>query len=214
MKLGWFEISLPVADIAASLAFYEGLGFEALDGAVEVRAVTLQRGDCRICLYQGHLDPAAVQLVFWQGDVEAIARDLVAKGLRFKSGPNKSAEGASAMLVDPDGHHLFFIAMPVFFVKDPGHARIADTAPRQPSRIDMRLGRSELGLNVRDIAASAAFYALLGFARTGEAMLENGDCRISLHRDLAAPAIIFRGGDGTGVPPRDPDGHALRFLDD
>jgi catechol 2,3-dioxygenase-like lactoylglutathione lyase family enzyme len=34
VNLGSFEASLPVKDIARSLAFYEGFGFEKVDGAV------------------------------------------------------------------------------------------------------------------------------------------------------------------------------------
>ena len=32
---------------------------------------TLEAGDCRLALYEGVLDPAEPQLIFWNGDVEA-----------------------------------------------------------------------------------------------------------------------------------------------
>jgi len=67
MELGWFEVSLDVKDIDRTRGFYEKLGFEVVGEAAEGRVVTLQKADCRICLYQGVLDPAETQLTFWQG---------------------------------------------------------------------------------------------------------------------------------------------------
>ena len=119
--LGWFEVSLNVQDIGRSLAFYQTLGFQLVDGSVELRNVTLQKGDCRIGLYQGYLDPPETQLIFWQGDVDAIARDLVGRGLRFERGPTKGDDGgAGALLKDPDGHPIYFINMPGVLRKGPG----------------------------------------------------------------------------------------------
>ena len=89
--------------------FYEKVGFRRLDNGSTERVATLQKADCRIALYQGHLDPARPQLVFWQGNVEAIARDLTAKGLHFERGPASDDKGTGAMLIDPDGHPLYFV---------------------------------------------------------------------------------------------------------
>ena len=113
MTLGWFEVSLNVKDIERSLAFYQTLGVELVDGGVEQRTVTLQKGDCRIALYQGHLDPPVTQLIFWQGDVDGIARELTAKGLRFDKEPfTGHGNGRAALLKDPDGHPLYFVNLP------------------------------------------------------------------------------------------------------
>jgi len=113
MDLGWFEVSLNVQDINRSLAFYQTLGFALVDGSVAARTVTLQKGDCRIALYQGHLDPPVTQLIFWQGDVGAIARDLTSKGLSFEKEPLVGhGGGTAALLRDPDGHPLYFINLP------------------------------------------------------------------------------------------------------
>jgi len=81
--------------------------------AAEGRVVTLQKADCRICLYQGFLDPAQTQLIFWQGDVEAIAKDLTAKALRFEKEPSTDdGEGIGALLRDPDGRPIYFLNVP------------------------------------------------------------------------------------------------------
>ncbi len=113
MELGHFVVSLNVQDIRRSLEFYQTLGFEIIDGTIEARFLTLSKGDCRLGLYQGHLDPPQTQLIFWQGDVGAIARDLSGQGLTFERGPTHDAKGgAAAMLMDPDGHPLYFINLP------------------------------------------------------------------------------------------------------
>ena len=118
MELGWFEVSLDVKDIAKSVAFYRTLGFEIVDDSIE-RNVTLQKGDCRLSLYQGYLQPPRTQFIFWQGDVEAIARDLTAKGLSFESGPRSDEKGMGAMLFDPDGTPLYFVNIRGVVRKDP-----------------------------------------------------------------------------------------------
>ena len=119
MDLGWFEVSLNVADIARSVAFYETIGFRIASGGVESRNVTVQKGDCRLGLYQGHLDPDRPQLIFWQGDVGAIAADLTSKGLAFDRGPRSDDRGTGAMLIDPDGHPIYFVNIGGVTRKDP-----------------------------------------------------------------------------------------------
>ena len=104
MDLGWFEAALNVADLKRSLAFYETLGFEVHGDGAENGVAALYKDDCSITLYQSGLDPARPQLIFWQGDVAAIAADLAAKGLQFFRGPNSDDAGAGVMLLDPDGH--------------------------------------------------------------------------------------------------------------
>lgn len=111
VNLGWFVVSLNVADIKRSVAFYRQLGFQITSGSVESRVVTIQKGDCRLDLYQGFLDPPVTQLIFWQGDVDAITDELTSKGLRWE--PSKaSGPGKGAMLMDPDGHPLYFVNLP------------------------------------------------------------------------------------------------------
>lgn len=113
MEFGWFEVSLHVKDIDRTRRFYETLGFEVLGVAAEGRVVTLEKADCRISLYQGVLDPPETQLIFWQGDVAAIAEDLTAKGLRFEKEPSTGdGDGIGALLRDPDGRPLYFVNVP------------------------------------------------------------------------------------------------------
>jgi len=121
MELGWFELSLDVKDIARTRDFYRKLGFDVAGTAAEGRVVVMQKADCRICLYEGVLDPAETQLIFWQGDVEAIARDLESKGLRFEKAPSRGdGGGVGALLRDPDGR-------PIYFINVPGVARLGSS---------------------------------------------------------------------------------------
>lgn len=111
MQLGRFEVGLDVKDIHASWAFYEKLGFKITDGALERRFVTIENGDCRLTLYQGYLDPAETQLIFVQGNVEAIAADLTAQSLTLERPLKRDATGIGAFLRDPDGHPIYFVNM-------------------------------------------------------------------------------------------------------
>jgi hypothetical protein len=65
------------------------------------------------------------QLIFFQGDIEAIGRDLATAGLSFARGPFTGDGGAmSGMVMDPDGH-------PLYFDTAPGRVR---AEPAQPGR--------------------------------------------------------------------------------
>lgn len=239
MDLGRFETSLAVADISRSLDFYKTLGFRQTDGDVEIRNVTLRKGDCRLSLYQGFLEPPRTQLIFWQCKVAANARSLIAKGLRFDEGHPRSAEdgAAAGMLRDPDGHPIYLIYMPFFFVNDPAHTRKAP--PYRPTRLkpDRRLGWYELNLAARNLDRTWAFYETMGFSLTarGEASLtlQNRDCRLAFRLDKADPGetrMMFRQGDiaaiaddltrkglsferrPDGLGLKDPDGHSVIFT--
>ena len=54
--LGAFSISLAVADLPASRAFYEALGFSALGGEPEEGWLILRNGDAVIGLFSGHVE--------------------------------------------------------------------------------------------------------------------------------------------------------------
>jgi catechol 2,3-dioxygenase-like lactoylglutathione lyase family enzyme len=108
---GVFQVSLPVQDLGRTVAFYERLGFRSADSKPEERVLGMSNGGDRICLYQGHLDPAELQLIFWQGDIDGLADTVRRQGLGFFRRPNGDAKGAAFMLKDPDGRPLFFINM-------------------------------------------------------------------------------------------------------
>ena len=155
MELGWYELSLDVKDVERSSDFYAKLGFQLVGGAPEDGAATVQRGNCRIGLYQG-LSPETT-LLFRQGDVEAIAADLTAKGLIFERGPASDAKGVGALLRDPDG-------MAIYFVKLKGKMRDGPA-----SKGDRRLGWFTTSLAVADLERSLDFYHKLGFQMAARA---------------------------------------------
>jgi predicted enzyme related to lactoylglutathione lyase len=195
MDLGRFEAALPVKDLKRTMAFYEGVGFAREGGDIEVGVAELRRGDCRVCLYQGQLDPDRLQLIFWQGDTEAIAAMVEAAGIPFFRGPNRAEDGGgSFMLLDPDDHPLFFIYMPVHFVNHPGHEQVAPPrTPTVPLDPDMTLGWFELSLPVADIRRSFEFYQKLGYRPVRGSLegrhitLQNIDSRIALLEGYLQP---------------------------
>jgi lactoylglutathione lyase len=207
MDLGKFEVARPTPDLGRIVAFYERLGFTREGGDIEVGVAELRRGDCRVCFYaEGHLDPERLQLIFWQGDIDAIAAMVTAAGIPFLREPKKAEDGGGAfMIVDPDGNPLFFIYMPVHFVNHPGHEQVAP--PREPTLPldpDMALGWFELSLPVADIGRSYAFYEKLGYRPIRGSLeerhitLQNRDSRIALYQGFLRPneaQLIFWQGD-------------------
>jgi predicted lactoylglutathione lyase len=242
MDLGYFETSLDVQDIKRSVAFYEALGFKQIDGGVDIRTLSMARGDCKLALYQGYLEPAGTQLIFWQGDIEAIGKELVAKGVKLEMGPNKDANGAALMFRDPDGHPIFLISMPVRYVNDPGYERRMPAYERSTPKPDMGIGWFNLSLVTQDIQRAVGFYRMLGFELLTRdfdttATMSNGDCRICLYQGhITETQLIFwqghidqmaklaedkgldflrplsRDDDGEGFLLKDPDGTPLHFI--
>jgi catechol 2,3-dioxygenase-like lactoylglutathione lyase family enzyme len=114
---GFCQVSLPVKDPDCTAGFYELLGFRRKAND-DPRVAPLTNGDCRICLYQGYLDPDELQLNFWQGDIDAMAAVARSEGLRFYREPGRDDAGAAFMLTDPDGRPVFFINMGKYTVAD------------------------------------------------------------------------------------------------
>ena len=114
-SLGAFSISLPVEDLAASIEFYEQLGFAAMGGE-EGSWMMLVNGNAVIGLFQGMFDKP--MLTFNPGwgqnaaaldeftDVREIRNGWVEAGIPVDADPTgESPEGpASLMIVDPDGN--------------------------------------------------------------------------------------------------------------
>jgi len=103
MDLGVFSISLAVADLAASQAFYESMGLEVVDGDPADHWVILESGKARIGLFQGMFDKNVV--TFNPPDVRSVQKAMKAAGLEFVLEADEATTGpAHATLLDPDGN--------------------------------------------------------------------------------------------------------------
>jgi lactoylglutathione lyase len=116
-SLGAFSISLPVADLPASLAFYEKLGFTSTGGDGESWAI-LVNGPAIIGLFHGMFDKT--MLTFNPGwandtsevddfvDVRQLRDQLVADGVAVDADTTSEAAAgpASFAIVDPDGNPI------------------------------------------------------------------------------------------------------------
>ena len=116
-SLGAFSVSLAVKDLAASRAFYETLGFEAVLGDAAHNWLILRQGTTTIGLFQGMFERNI--LTFNPGwnaqaeplqdfaDIREIQKNLKSRGLALMSEPDESTTGpASLMLLDPDGNPI------------------------------------------------------------------------------------------------------------
>jgi catechol 2,3-dioxygenase-like lactoylglutathione lyase family enzyme len=212
MDLGYFETSLPVKDITASMAFYEAIGFARAEYAKDAGTATMILGDCRLGLFQGHLTPDRPQLIFWQGPVEEVAAAAGRAGLKTRVALRHDAEGgAGLMLDDPDDHPLHFIRMKTFYPQYPAHTQRAP-AERPPAQAsDQTAGWFEASLPVKDIARSVRFYEALGFevvireTKGTRVSLQSADCRLGLfqgHLDPDRLQLIFWQGDIAAMADR------------
>jgi lactoylglutathione lyase len=115
MQLGAFSVSLAVHDLAASLAFYEKLGFTRFGGDPAQNWVILKNGDHLIGLFQGMFEKNT--LTFNPGwdqdaqplaeftDVRAIQRRLKAQGIVPQVEADETTSGPAFFVVnDPDGN--------------------------------------------------------------------------------------------------------------
>ena len=117
MDLGAFSISLAVADLAASRAFYANLGFEVVGGDETQNWLILRNGSHTIGLFHGMFDKNI--LTFNPGwdqhanrlevftDVRELQAQLKAQGLELLDEADATSTGpASFMVVDPDGNPI------------------------------------------------------------------------------------------------------------
>jgi catechol 2,3-dioxygenase-like lactoylglutathione lyase family enzyme len=104
MNLGEFSISLAVKNIQKSLAFYEKLGFEVIDGDVEENWVLLQNGEAKIGLYQDMFDGNV--MTFNPPDVREVEEQLKQSGVKLVKGSGKGDGPAHVVLKDPDGNSI------------------------------------------------------------------------------------------------------------
>ena len=116
MKLGAFSISLPVKDLAASMAFYEDLGFVHFGGQPEHNYAVMKSGDILVGLYQGMFDRP--MLTFNPGwnqsaqevnpfdDVRTIKAAVQAAGHEVSQEQGGDSGIGSFVVVDPDGNPI------------------------------------------------------------------------------------------------------------
>ncbi|QKJ19161.1 VOC family protein [Microbacterium hominis] len=118
LGLGAFSVSLSVADLAASRAFYERLGFVAFGGDPEQNWLMMRNGDAVIGLFQGMFEGNI--LTFNPGwtaegvdvdgafdDVRTVQKRLRDAGIEPISTTDESGSGPGHLtLVDPDGNSI------------------------------------------------------------------------------------------------------------
>lgn len=106
-------VTLAVADMARSVAFYESLGFERRYGGPDEGFTSYCVGDGFLNL---QLDPAHAprhgiwgRVIFWVDDVDGVHARALAAGLRPGTEPADAPWGERYFhLLDPDGHELSF----------------------------------------------------------------------------------------------------------
>ena len=117
MELGAFSVSLSVADIEKSRAFYEALGFNAIGGEADQGWLIMRNGSTTIGLFQGMFEKNL--LTFNPGwdaqcatldsydDVRTIQRELLARGIELADTVDEKTKGpGSITVVDPDGNPI------------------------------------------------------------------------------------------------------------
>lgn len=116
LELGAFSISLTVADLDVSKAFYEKLGFEVTGGNAEHNYLILKNGPTTLGLFHGMFDKNI--LTFNPGltdrmeqiedytDVRELQKKLQDAGLELGQVVESESGPASITLVDPDGNPI------------------------------------------------------------------------------------------------------------
>lgn len=122
LDLGAFSVSLSVADLDTSRAFYEHLGFEVTGGSTDDNYLILVNGPAVIGLFQGMFEGNV--LTFNPGlrvptggdpmpsvgdftDVRDIQARLREAGIELEEDTDPDGEGpAHVTLVDPDGNAI------------------------------------------------------------------------------------------------------------
>lgn len=116
LELGAFSVSLDVADLSDSAAFYMKLGFEIAGGASEHHYLILKNGETTLGLFQGMFtgniltfNPGLtnrMERLASYADIRAIQASLDAAGVDLDTRAEGEEGPASLTLVDPDGNHV------------------------------------------------------------------------------------------------------------
>jgi catechol 2,3-dioxygenase-like lactoylglutathione lyase family enzyme len=115
MELGTFSVSLSVADLAVTRAFYEQLGFRVFHDQSERGYLILRNGDCTLGLFEGMFEGNI--LTFnpgWDRDAQPLERfddvrdiqaGLDAAGVELMTRADPDSDGPeNIMLSDPEGN--------------------------------------------------------------------------------------------------------------
>ena len=103
-------VTVFTADMAASTAFYEALGFERLYGGPEADFTSYRAGSGYMNVMRG-APPAGLwgRAIFYVDDVDAMYAQALAAGLETETVPRDAAWGERYFHVrDPDGNELSF----------------------------------------------------------------------------------------------------------
>jgi catechol 2,3-dioxygenase-like lactoylglutathione lyase family enzyme len=105
-------VTVAVADMDRSVAFYAELGFPVVNGGVGTAFTTLRAGRSflNLQLVEG-FGPVAVwgRVIFWVDDVDAVHARALAAGHVPEFAPRDAEWGERYFhLRDPDGHELSF----------------------------------------------------------------------------------------------------------
>ena len=107
LSLGRFELCLTVRDLAASISFYEKLGFAQTGGIVDQGWAILVHDAVTLGLYQGMIETNVLN--FRGEDVFEVARRLRGRGLTFRKDAHVESDGSvGAVIEDPDGNVIYF----------------------------------------------------------------------------------------------------------
>lgn len=116
LELGAFSISLNVADLAVSEAFYTKLGFETAGGGMEHNYLIMKNGETTIGLFHGMFERNI--LTFNPGltnrmqpqedftDVRVVQAHLEARGVTLLTTAEGESGPTSITLEDPDGNPI------------------------------------------------------------------------------------------------------------
>jgi len=104
VDLGGFSLSLSVKDIRASRAFYETLGFKAIDGTEENNWLIMQNGDSKVGLFEGMFE--GNMLTFNPSDVRAVQGALKKQGYALEKEADDGVGAAHVAVSDPDGNMI------------------------------------------------------------------------------------------------------------
>lgn len=115
MELGAFSVSLNVADLEKSKAFYEALGFAAVFGEQDQGWLILRNGTTTIGLFHKMFDRNIMTFnPGWNADAEPlesftdvreIQRTLKERGIELADTVDEAGSGpGNIMVIDPDGN--------------------------------------------------------------------------------------------------------------